>query len=82
MQEIEQGINEFDLHSSLFIFYFRSKLKGSLINVNNLNCDNQEKPLIYPCPTSENLSLIPSSRMPSMDLMSNIQLLINDRLVK
>lgn len=57
-------------------------MKISSIQLQNSNCDNQEQPLIYPNPTTENLSLMPASRMHSMDLMSNIQLLISDRLVK
>ena len=52
------------------------------MNVQNVNCDNQETALLYQCPVSEKFSLIPSSRMHSMDLMGNIQYLINDRLVK
>ncbi len=66
----------------LFILYLRLKPKIPLINVQNSICDNQEKPFLYQCPASENLSLVPSSQTRSMDLMSNIQLLINDRLVK
>ncbi|CAF0982087.1 unnamed protein product [Rotaria sordida] len=58
----------------------RSKSRSSITNAPNLNCDNQEKPLLYQYSTSENFALNPLSRMHSMDLMSNIQLLINDRL--
>ncbi len=68
--------------SFVFVVYLRSKSKCSSINVQNVNCDNQEKALLYQCPPSEKFSLIPSSRMQSMDLMTNIQFLINDRLVK
>ncbi|CAF3501589.1 unnamed protein product [Rotaria sp. Silwood1] len=57
-----------------------SKSRCSIMNAQSLNCDNQERPLLYQYSTSENLSLYPFSNMHSTDLMSHIQLLINERL--
>jgi len=62
--------------------FFRSKLTFPTTNSQNLYCDNQERSLVYQCPTVDTSFLIPSSRIHSTDLMSNIQLLINGRLVK
>ncbi|CAM2700574.1 unnamed protein product [Rotaria socialis] len=58
----------------------RSKSKCSITNAQNLNCDNQEKSLVCQYSTTDHVSLNSPSHMQSMDLMSNIQLLIDDRL--
>lgn len=61
---------------------FRSRLKCTVANTQSLNCDNLEKPLLHECSASENICANASSNIQSMDLMTNIQVLINERLVK
>ncbi len=52
----------------------RSKLKNSIPSLQNVNCDNQNI-------SSTNFSLVQSLRTYSNDLISDIQILINDKMV-
>lgn len=58
----------------------RLKSKYTTTRAQNSICDNQEKSLESQCPTTEN-SLVPSLRVHSADLMSNIESLISSQLV-
>ena len=52
----------------------RKRSKTNFSHGHQINCDNQEKPLIH--------QSYSDTDSPSMDLMSKIQLLVNDKLVK
>ncbi len=60
--------------SRFFSSKFRSKSKTSVTSLHNLNCDN-------PNSLINNFSLVQSLRTYSNDLMSDIEMLINDKMV-
>ncbi|CAF1011807.1 unnamed protein product [Adineta steineri] len=58
----------------------KSKLQHSPPTLQNFVCDNQEKPLLDPNMLSSDYSLVQSLRTYSNDLISDIELLINDKI--
>ena len=58
-----------------------SEQKSSVDRVTNLNCDSQDKVLLYQSSISNQFPLIASSRGRTNDLMTEIELLVNDKLV-
>ncbi|CAF4393550.1 unnamed protein product, partial [Adineta steineri] len=58
----------------------KSKLQHSPPTLQDFVCDNQEKPLLDPNMLSSDYSLVQSLRTYSNDLISDIELLINDKI--
>ena len=70
------------LYSFLIKFFLRLKSIDLITNAQNVTCDNQEKSLLPGYVTAENYTMHSLSRIHSSDLVSNIQMLIDNKLVK